>query len=147
MDYITAEQFLQQSEKVQNVLMNWWKPKTGDIIQVTNDKTEIVLEISPITRYVKTVELKSHRITRVPEDMIVPDFTETQLRHFIEDITGNIIKVIQYHPYDNEISKEGYEIDLLDIKHVRVTYCYQSLGKDLLQAYWQVACKIAKSIS
>jgi hypothetical protein len=149
MDYIAAEQFLKQPKEVQKVFLDWWKPQMHDLFfrdfRRENDEGQFLRGIyigciQDNETKINAERSKSSDIEYAPFTLL---FTEGQLRKFIEDKAKNTIKLIHYHPYDNDIAKEGYEIDLLDIKNVSVTDIYTNLGTDLLQAYWKVACKIA----
>lgn len=121
MEFISAEEFSKQSDKVQKVFLEWWNPSIGDICAYkmgSNIKKYYLWKMVCITSEYD-IKGKLHDI---------PLLTEGQLRKFIEDNTycklnigtiGNIIKI-----YEKE----------LDIP-------FQT---DLLQAYWKVAIQIAE---
>lgn len=141
MEFITVEQFKEQSIEIQKVFLDWWKPSVGDLycneflINFEGDKIqklEVVTNITDIN-YIKDVS-----------EFLCVLLTESQLRRFIEDKTNGIVKLIQWHIEDSQISKRGYAIDILRKNEYHVTYHYKDLGEDLLQAYWKVACMIAK---
>lgn len=102
MDYITAEQFKKQSQKVQEVLNEY---------------------------HAKYYQAPLRGI---------PLYNETVLRHFIEEKTKG--------PVEIHILSGQYFLTAMIPKngsHVATeTYCYN----DLLQAYWEIACKIAVEI-
>ena len=138
MEFINVEEFQSQPKDIQEVFMEWWKPERLDIF-VNHHCTHMTGkyeddDIKPI--YVSDIW--------VDKNECIPLFTEGQLRNFIEDKANGVIKVIQWHVEDNEISKRGYSIDILRKKEYHVLYHYKNLGDDLLQAYWKVALKVAK---
>jgi hypothetical protein len=132
MEFITVEQFKEQPVGVQEVFLDWWKPSIGDIFQfetvVFNNDDSIIGVIG------------SKRQTKIIEDgkgkYRIPLFTEGQLRKFIEDKTNG--KVESYYAWDY------YTIA------IRNTGCggddqqCDTEETNLLQAYWKVACMIAK---
>lgn len=146
MEFITAEQFLKEDKEVQNVFLDWWKPSIGDLIYVfksdcyTHDYLDVIVNVSK----------ESVEGTDVYENLndILPLLTEGQLRQFIEDKTGYIIEMIPKIHYEKETGKEKivYEADLkyfnsMDFEPGDYIETKESV---LLQAYWKVACKIAK---
>lgn len=141
MEFITVEQFREQPVKVQEIFLDWWKCDYGDLYhynEYPNETEDVEIINSDLERdlngdfkYFKSIGA-------------IPLFTEGQLRKFIEDKTNGIVKVIQWHLEDSEISKRGYTIDILRKNEYHVIYHYQDLGEDLLQAYWKVACMVAK---
>jgi len=135
MDFITAEQFLQQPKEVQKVFIDWWhknikaydlyKPKHvwGDIICLRDDK-----------KYIEAVKM-------CIDDAAIPLLAESQLRHFIEDKTDCIIRS---NPYKNHEYKWVYLIDLIPRNEDTRAYSFKEIQlEDYLQTLWQVACKIA----
>ncbi|MBN1059360.1 hypothetical protein [Clostridium botulinum] len=133
MEYISAEEFLKQPKKVQEVFLDWWKPSKGDLF--TNDITGGFGVIAQ---------------DKLFNNGLIPLLTEGQLRKFIEDKKSGIIDIGYYG-----VSEGGYEIKIykLDYKKDFVlddetgrfeNYTFEELGTDLLQAYWKVACEIAK---
>lgn len=141
MEFITVEQFQEQPLEVQKVFIDWWQPNIGDIFdwikpkgEVNNDLRKMECcnseNIVEITKCFKGIE----------EGNRIPLFTEGQLRKFIEDKTScrNI---------ELTINAESEEYDLFCFKEVW-SWCedreYNELGTNVLQAYWKVACMIAK---
>lgn len=129
MRYISAEEFLNQNKEIQQIFLDWWKPEEFDI-------------------YVDR-ELEKHRVTQTDlEDDVcnyylntesIPLFTEGQLRKFVEDKTDSKIIVHtsledKYHLGFNKYCSERESGD-----YSGIVYC-----DDLLQAYWKLACEIAK---
>ena len=126
MEFITVEQFQEQPEEVQKVFLDWWKPKKLDVF-VTLDRYTYLADkyedecIKPI--YVSDMWYQ--------KEYCIPLFTEGQLRAFIEDKKGEMVEINLYCG--------GYYIVTAYRK------CeFDNLGKDLLQAYWKMACEIAK---
>lgn len=139
MEFITVEQFREQPIEVQKVFLGWWKANLSDVDLIGYiGKSKAYEECFP--SLVRNINIKCFEIGIE----IIPLFTEGQLRKFIEDEANGIVKLIQWHIVDSEISKRGYAIDILRKNEYHVIYHYQDLGEDLLQAYWKVACMIAK---
>ena len=130
MEYISGEDFLKQPKEVQQVFLDWWKPDLFDL-------------------YACREENKTHRVTEtdledIEEEYFLnikkvgyPLFTEGQLRKFIEDKTECFIATSPTYKCD------GYDITILGIEE----YTYTIKGTNLLQAYWEVACEIAKGLT
>lgn len=127
MEFITVEQFQEQPKEIQKVLLDWWQPEAGDIFQFVtvdfnNDDSAIGVLGSE----------KQIKITQCGKgEYRTPLFTEGQLRKFIEDKKGEIVEIDLYCG--------GYSI----VTEYR-KFELGNLGRDLLQAYWKVACEIAK---
>jgi hypothetical protein len=130
MDYIDIDKFLNQSEEVQKAFKDWWKPKRGDLFFIDNYKeynpNHSIIETNSdnTVGYCDYVD-GSLEISYVKIKDIEPLLTEGQLRKFIESKINS--PVIPYYYLD-----EGYIIN--NIKAGKV---------DLLEAYWEMACKIA----
>lgn len=135
MEFITVEQFQEQPVEVQKVFLDWWRVNRtdADLVLLKTGRDKFKLQI-----------INNIDMVCVENDEITPLFTEGQLRKFIEDKSNGIVKLIQWHIEDSQISKRGYAIDILRKNEYHVTYHYKDLGEDLLQAYWKVACMIAK---
>lgn len=139
MEFITVEQFKEQSKEVQKVFLDWWGANLSDF--------DLIGYIGNSTAYKECFPSLVRNVAIVCFEMgieIAPLFTEGQLRKFIEDKSNGIVKLIQWHIEDSQISKRGYAIDILRKNEYHVTYHYKDLGDDLLEAYWKVACMIAK---
>jgi hypothetical protein len=121
-EYITAEQFSKQPEEVRKVLLDWWQPGERELVQGCYYgefyDSEHIWNIGHIDMDYCKNELKP-----------MPLFTEGQLRHFIEDKNGMYFISFKTDDFWTFSTKWG------------VIYTDQT---DLLQAYWQVVCKIAK---
>ena len=135
MEFITVEQFKEQPKEVQKVFLDWWKPSIGDLycneilVNFEGDKIQKLQVVRNVTDidYIKQSSA-----------FLCALFTEGQLRRFIEDKTG-------YKKLDITASnlEDGYYIELLDEKYY-IQKAYHCLDGDLLQAYWKVACMIAR---
>jgi hypothetical protein len=129
-EYITAKQFLEQPEEVRNVLLHWWQLGERELVQGCYYgefyDSEHIWNIGYIDMDYCKNELKP-----------IPLFIEGQLRHFIEDKIGGKI--------DTTYWENGYEINVFKrCESTVLLYFTYTDQTDLLQAYWQVACKIAK---
>ena len=140
MEFITVEQFQEQPKEVQKVFIDWWKPQEFDIYAYKEDlKPRRVTETD-------IEDIYNNEVYNVKSGFAIPLFTEGQLRRFIEDKTDGIVKLVQWHIHDSQVSKRGYAIDILRKNEYHVTYHYKDLGEDLLQEYWKVACMIAEEL-
>lgn len=140
MEFITVEQFQEQPKEVQKVFIDWWKPQEFDIYAYKEGlKPRRVTETD-------IEDIYNNEVYNVKSGFAIPLFTEGQLRNFIEDKTLGIVKLVQWHIHDSQVSKRGYSIDILRKNEYHVTYHYKDLGEDLLQAYWKVACMIAEEL-
>lgn len=141
MEYISAEEFLKQPKEVQEVFLDWWKPSLGDLYTCDNNgilkfiNEDIESELKEDKDFLKyTIHCFNSKT-----DKIIPLLAEGQIRKFIEDKTGDII-IFNYddlgvnHNWYCNMSCEAYK-----------SIGNKDLGTDLFQAYWKVACEIAKS--
>lgn len=134
MEYISAEEFLKQPRKIQEMFLEYSPIKEGDLYKDVSD-----LDIIESLDYIKDDD-ESFIYHSMRENMsdyftVVPLLTEGQLRKFIEDKTRYKVEINYY-----EIN--GYDLSLTEGK--TNYFNYLDLGHDLLQAYWKVACEIAK---
>lgn len=130
MNYISAEEFLNQDKKVQEVFLDWWQPSEGDLLNIDY---EIDFVMALDDDYICGYE---YAYTK--EEITCPLLTEGQLRQFIEDKMKCIV--------ENAWDGLDYDIYLVDkLTGVDVLENYFNLGNDLLKAYWKVACEIAKN--
>ena len=135
MEYISAEEFLKQDGKVQKVLIDWWIPSEGDIYSYIDlgERCRDCISQRTIQFFKRTcnkiaITLKEWLFKKRKD--CIPLLTEGQLRKFIEDNTGGKIRIIEY-----------------DFDHYNIiTWKEHFITKEtnLLQAYWKVACEIAK---
>lgn len=130
MEYITAEQFLKQPEKVQKAFIDWWKPEYFDIVSFQDD-TSVENAITGFGHNESTELIYCSDDNMGEKEDLIPCLTEGQLRHFIKDKLNNCTIEIKTDCY-------GYIFDLGN------KYIFESEKSNLLQAYWEVACKIAK---
>lgn len=122
MEFITVEQFQEQLEEVQKVFLDWWKCDFGDLYYFNKNVGLIngELECSLNGDFDYFISIGA-----------IPLLTEGQLRKFIEDKKGKIVEI--------NLFCGGYSV----VTAYRKCEIYD-LGKDLLQAYWKVACQIAR---
>lgn len=123
MEYISAKEFLKKPKEVQEVFIDWWRPSKGDI------------NYSPVRNGIEVVEIENNSVQR-RNNGYIPLLTEGQLRKFIEDKTRYKVEAPWHGCYDI------YLVDQLTGQEVIKDYF--NLDTDLLQAYWKVACEIAK---
>lgn len=133
MEFITVEQFQEQPKEIQEVFLNWWKCDYGDLYYYNEYPLEykdfeiidsdLECDIEGDFDYFKSIG-------------VIPIFTEGQLRKFIEDKTNTKIETSltvykQYALWLVKVKGEDYRT-------------FDTREEDLLQAYWKVACMIAK---
>ena len=136
MEFITIEQFKEQPKEVQKVFLDWWKPSIGDIFSFIIDE----YDNSDCNIGVLSSE-KQIRITNTSKGKYrIPLFIEGQLRKFIEDKT--FCKSIEVF---GNVETCEYDIYLYPgiYSHAHERKI-ESLGDNILQAYWKAACMIAK---
>lgn len=127
MNYITVEQFLEQPQEVQKVLLEWFNFNQ-------NEKTKRFSLVAYQDE--SKIDLWKNK-DNYKCDNTIPLFLETQLRKFIEEKTK--IK------YDIIYSKgKNRFINFYDISTNEDKPIYTTKGHDLLHAYWQVVCQVAK---
>lgn len=139
MEFISANEFLKQDEKVQKVFLDWWRPSKGDLVSHIDNANDNNLNISIIVDYFsygenwKKYPVKGYNIeTNVTMDIsknFIPLLTEGQLRRYIEDKTKDKIDIDYY-------DSEGYTIT--------GTEEWNTNERNLLKAYWKIAIQIAK---
>lgn len=133
MEFITVEQFQEQPLKVQKMLMDWWKCDYGDLYYYNENPLEykdfeiinsnLECDLNGDFDYFKSIG-------------VIPIFTEGQLRKFIEDKLDMKIQC-EIHPLTLDY--------IILVKNNSGNEVWMHTGKeDLLQAYWKVACMIAK---
>ncbi|MDU8967453.1 MAG: hypothetical protein E7H39_16575 [Clostridium sp.] len=147
MEFITVEQFKEQPVGVQKVFLDWWNESRYDLVCLEWDATKelvnemgINLEIG-IKNKISTYEeiiiyLNNLECLGIENKELIPLFTEGQLRRFIEDKTNTKIEtsLTVYKQYALWLVKaKGEDYETFDTKE-----------EELLQAYWKVACSVAK---
>lgn len=132
MEYISAEELLKQPTEVQKVFVDWWQPTKFDIVyDVITRQNTIITSLNN-----KLIYLYNYgNICERMKFSIIPLFVEGQLRQFIEEKTSKKI--------DIEIRNENVEVTVWGntIPGGMTVYNYVSIT--LIDAFWQVACKIA----
>ena len=140
MEFITVEQFKEQPVEIQKVFIDWWKPSELDLVSIPFAESILCKY-----RYPTTIEYYEHEgeniISTIDERKLLKSntillFTEGQLRKFIEDKTNTKIETSltvykQYALWLVKVKGEDYRT-------------FDTREEDLLQAYWKVACMIAK---
>lgn len=126
MEFISSEEFLKQPKEVQEVFFKWANDN-GQDYDLVQDNGEVMLYKDFIER--ARIEFDSY-----------PLFTEGQLRKFIEDKTGFHLEM------SSDLETGIYIADFY--KNNKTNRFGRKMIKtqetDLLQAYWKVACEIAK---
>lgn len=132
MEFITVEQFKEQTKEVQEVFLDWWKPSIGDIycneylVSFDGDKVQ---RLEVITNMTDTRNVKDE------SEFLCVLLTEGQLRKFIEDkISGKVESCYVWDYYT--IAIRNTECGGDDSQH-------DTGETNLLKAYWKVACIIA----
>ncbi len=137
MEFITVEQFKEQPKEVQEVFLDWYNFDKYDLFYLKWEgaekkwgATEEIVSGATLNRHLKHLKRANSNIINT-----IPLFTEGQLRKFIEDKL-NI--------------KAQFSIHFLTLNYVMITdedsdkVWVHTGTNDLLQAYWKVACMIAK---
>lgn len=131
MEFITVEQFKEQPKEVQKVFLDWWKPSVGDIFIFNTDEYDNSDSNIGVLGSIKQIN-----ITRRSKGKYrIPLFTEGQLRKFIEDKTGGKVDASFNGETYTVYSNEDFGL---------IIKMYEDIDSDLLQAYWKVACMVAK---
>lgn len=133
MEFITVEQFKEQPKEVQEVFLDWYNFDKYDLFYLKWEgaekkwgATEEIVSGATLNRHLKHLKRANSNIINT-----IPLFTEGQLRKFIEDSIGRIALI--------ELDYDTYNIILRNRGKAYIT------GEtNLLQAYWKVACIIAK---
>ncbi|MDU7243247.1 hypothetical protein [Clostridium sp.] len=137
MEFITVEQFKEQPKEVQEVFLDWYNFDKYDLFYLKWEgaekkwgATEEIVSGATLNRHLKHLKRANSNIINT-----IPLFTEGQLRKFIEDKTGGKVDASfggkTYTVYSNK--DFGLIIKM-----------YEDIDSDLLQAYWKVACMVAK---
>lgn len=147
MNYIDAEEFLRQSEKVQGELLEWWEPQMLDLYftDFGDDKKSYLSGI--FTSCIQDNDTLSG-VKRDKRDK--PLLQMHQLIKFLEDKIGGKVDLAYYCDksfkktivnYNDEFN--GYTIQVID-KGLRILKEFNGLGYDLLQALWKAVIEIAE---
>ncbi|NHI47996.1 hypothetical protein FDE94_08960 [Clostridium botulinum] len=126
MNFISIEEFLKQSKKVQSVLLEWWNsiPKNKRIYDLATYKDK------------KMVEIVWFYPSKTWKDLI-PLLQMHQLIQFIEDKTNTKYDIIYSNGKNQFINFYNMNVD--EDKPI-----YKINEHNLLQALWQVTIKIAE---
>lgn len=145
-NFIAAEEFLKQSDKMQKELISYFTERSKE-----NNLTIFYLgtKMALANRYEWSRPIFKYQFqcSNIVYDRIIPALSMSDLFEFIESKANGIVKVIQWHLEDNDVSKRGYSIYLLSKDKYHVLYHYKDLGEDLLLALWQVAIKVCEEKS
>lgn len=132
MEFITVEQFKEQPLEVQKVFLDWWKCEHYDIYAWAMDLKGNKWCIENCTNQIQADTINKGKTI----EFLIPLFTEGQLRKFIEDKLDMKIQC-EIHPLTLDY--------IILVKNNSGNKVWMHTGKeDLLQAYWKVACMIAK---
>jgi hypothetical protein len=143
MEYITAEQFLEQDEKVQKVFLEWWKPSVGDLYYNKSHKKAI--QCFEWLQDINDFKLSVFGWSSVDDfkELCIPLLTIGHLIKFIEDKTG--MKVIfEYTCCENIVIK------LLEYNKVtggleyKFKMTFPQNKYSLIEAFWTVSCMRAR---
>lgn len=145
MEFISVEKFLKQPKEVQEVFRDWCENnlEVNDYVVPINPETNEVVD--SICRINQCLDTRQHKVnvgrvfyleTCLLYDTVfefVPLFTEGQIRKFIEDKIGRNIECNYYDCL--------WKYQITFNEHYRIIRTDED---NLLQAYWKVACEIAK---
>lgn len=132
MKFITVEQYLKADTKVQQAILEWWKPSVGDLVYDLDNLIDVVVPNLCIGDYKMDLD----------KSKVIPLLTEGQLSEFIENKLGGKID-IGYYQNDNNGCK-GYTVGVWSSEPYECVKEIEDLGVDLLQALWQVVNQIIK---
>lgn len=152
MDYISVNELKKQSDKVQKLLLKWWKEnvKQYDMFYRKFHGERQKYIVTKVKGKVKGYELETitlrNREISLGRDAwtekwninyiwdIIPLLTEGQLRNFIEDKTGGKCDIEwDVNSINIEIWNDNIMLDRFALPKT-----------NLLQTYWQIVCKIAE---
>lgn len=137
MEFITVEQFKEQPKEVQEVFLDWYNFDKYDLFYLKWEgaekkwgATEEIVSGATLNRHLKHLKRANSNIINT-----IPLFTEGQLRKFIEDKTGGKVDASFNGETYTVYSNEDFGL---------IIKMYEDIDDDLLQAYWKVACMVAK---
>lgn len=135
--YITAEQFMQQPQNVQNVIRKWWEPQVGDIFttEQIHDEIDAVINISS-GKYIHGLNDVFFSNMYPHVDLELKPFPLLTMQQLIEFIEWKIEMSI--NEIERDVHRGEWNINLLN------GIDYMTEQTDLLQALWEVACKVVK---
>lgn len=139
MEFITIEKFREQPKAIQEVFLDWWECDYGDLYYYNED----LLEYKDVEIIDNNLECDLNGDFKYFKSIgPIPLFTEGQLRKFIEEKTEGILVASCNVIGSRLISIVKKDEILGGVKTIRRTHFGE--GIDLLEAYWRLACRIAK---
>lgn len=135
MKYIIEQQFLEQSDKVKETLLNWWKCEKGDIFKWIDDEDNEITAAN--------YDNKDEFVINILKKEAIPLFTTGQLIDFIEEWFKEKCKKEKVK-VDINYYTSGYTIYVFAMNEIIIENIYLNteLGTDLLQALWKVVVDI-----
>lgn len=140
MKYIPAEQFLKADRKVQNSIMQWWKPEEYDLVYRDSvDYIEIVAECYGNEARVINEDYYMSKYT------FIPLLTTQQLIDYIEWRTGYGIEEIKFGAGDCYWVEPYFESDYSMEQEIprwygeEMSFC----DEELIKALWKCVCEVA----
>lgn len=140
MEYITVEQFRKQPVEVQKVFIDWWNPTIGDLFawNYSDEKENDLHKIQCCTSESVVNLTKCNKGLKEGDRILL--LTEGHLRQFIQDkMEGKV----EFYP-DLYRGEHYYTIMIRDSGCGGDDPSIEVNADDVLQAYWKVACLIAR---
>lgn len=137
MEYITAEQFMEQPQEVQKIFLERWKPEKFDLFAWDVKGFNKVYSVMTYDQG-SILPFGSPNIWN-EKSQCIPLLIEGQLRRFIENKINGKVDIVYSSDTEFQFSFwkfEKYGNDYIGSQEIR--------ANDLLQAYWQVALQIAR---
>lgn len=150
MDYISAEEFKKQPEKVQKVLKEYMKEKyvKGDLVVTHHGKSEIVIILESFLDenkrkgyYCITQDKKTPMWVAEYPNWLTPLLEEKQLRRFIIDKGYKYIGINNFLELEN---KETWNIKVFKTM-AQFEPNFELYGDTTLECCWKTVCEIAES--
>lgn len=140
MDFIKADEFLKQNEKVQKVFIDWWVPSIGDLFAWNDDEDYHDMHEVNCCSSQNMVDMTAKNKGLKTGDRI-PLLTEGALRKFIEDKTNASFEI----NFSEDVEPGEYKrcMSMYSNKNDLCVGAYQDLDCNLIKAYWQVAVEVA----
>lgn len=130
MDFISAEEFLKQPKEVQKALLEWYKPQIGDLA------IDNCFEIGVVKSEKDIKALNKYKGC----ENIIPLFTESQLRKFIQDKGYKYIGINNFLELEN---KGTWRLKVFkSMKQFEPNI--EVIGNTALDCYLQAAIEIAE---
>lgn len=160
MDYISVNEFKKQSDKVQKVLLDWWKENVKQY-DMFYRKSNVGFDWSGRQKYIitkvkgcklETITLRNIKISAGRDAWtekwniqciwdIIPLLTEDQLRKFI---IGKGYKYIGINNFLELENKETWNIKVFK-SMMQFKPDLEFVGDTALECCWKVVCEIAES--